>query len=331
MDTTSLIIDRFNKRVLEIELKINALRAYADSLPESNKTKLKYINAINSVEIPRNPTVVDKTICYEIYGIKKIKQIKQIRYIGFYRDGRMTATITNLCALMSGKKQIAVSSVVAMRRQEDGSYRGIDKTMKVREDKNLNGLIAQKVANSRRMSDGSYRGIDKTVRTKKEKGIYSIAAQKTAETRRLSDGTFKGAQKTAETRRQRGYLSTKYGAPCLYQRNSGRWLVMRSMWEWVYAKWLDDNEYEWEYESTVLVTNGKAHVPDFTVNKTEYHEIKPKKFVEERLETQYLIEHSIKVVTEQDFNFNTHKSEAQRYRLNDSNSFRKDHRLQGRI
>lgn len=324
-------LDRFNAKADYIKQKIRDLKTFAYTLPESNKTRDKYIRIIEQAEAPINPQVVDGHIIYSIYGKEKKIPIAKANHLVFCRDKEMRATITNLSALMSGKKQEAVNVVALMRREPDGTYRGIDKTMRVREEMGLNGLIAQKTAVTRRMPDGSFKGTDKTLKTKRDNGINAIAAKKTAAARRNEDGTFRGAYKTAQTRRQRGYLSTKYGAPCAYQHQDGYWIVMRSMWEWGYAYWLDSQGISWTYESTVLYVNGKSHIPDFTINGNEHHEIKPKNMVDERLGHDYITKYNIKVVTEQDFNFKAYRSQAEGYRLDDANSFRKDFRLQGSV
>lgn len=331
MDTKLLVLNKFYNKVKQIDEKISMMKSFAYSLPDFNKTKQKYIETIESLELPSNPVILDDQLIFQIYGEQKAVIFKNIHSIGFCKDLKVRATITNLIALMNGTKQKAVNETAKARRLPDGTYRGISKTMMVRKEQNLNELIAQKVAIARRMSDGSFKGIEKTLKTKKDKNINKAAAYKTAAARRMPDGSFKGAYKTAQTRRQRGYASTKYGAPCVYQHKEGYWIVMRSMWEWAYAYWLDSQNIRWRYESTNLVVNGKSHIPDFTINDCEYHEIKPEKMVDEKLDKNYISKYNIKVITEKDFNFKQYRAQAERYRIDGSDSFRKNFRLQGSL
>jgi len=57
----------------------------------------------------------------------------------------------------------------------------------------------------------------------------------------------------------------------------GRELVFKSQWELSYAKYLDDNGFEWEYEPHKFILDGYSYTPDFSVvtgKGIEYHEVK---------------------------------------------------------
>ena len=141
----------------------------------------------------------------------------------------------------------------------------------------------------------------------------------------MADGSFSGAFKTATTRRQRGFLSSIYGSPCVYQHHSGKWIVMRSMWEWTYALFLDSQAIKWDYENIQLIDSiQKCHIPDFTIysqhlsSAIEFHEVKPSKFLD-RLNSEYLSEFPIKVITENNFNFNANRTIAGKYKIDEKN------------
>lgn len=59
-------------------------------------------------------------------------------------------------------------------------------------------------------------------------------------------------------------MSNSVGFQGYYRRVSGSYIWLRSSWEYVIARWLDKNEYEWNYESeTFHLHNGQTYRPDF--------------------------------------------------------------------
>jgi hypothetical protein len=301
--STLTLEELFNNRVKEILERKQILLDFALNLPETNKTKQKYITTVNQIEPPKLIAIDGRLAEIEIYGeIRKINRW-HVSIMPLTICKKKVATISNLSALMSGAKQKAVASCAKSRRMPDGTYKGIDSMMKTRIDRGINGLIAQKVALARRMPDGTYKGHQATLKTKRDNGIHEIAAKKTALSRRMPDGTYSGSHKTATTRRQRGYGHHHFGKFCLYHSNAGKWIVMRSTWEWLYAKYLDDNGFVWEYEPHQLPVGEKKHLPDFLIEGVGYLEIKPTHFIYDRLEKEYIEKYNVTIVTEKDFNF----------------------------
>jgi predicted nuclease of restriction endonuclease-like RecB superfamily len=65
----------------------------------------------------------------------------------------------------------------------------------------------------------------------------------------------------------------KYQGLSLYVGVGGK-IGMRSGWEVKYAKWLDNQKIEWEYEPTFELSNGKLYTPDFRLEDGTIVEIK---------------------------------------------------------
>jgi len=64
------------------------------------------------------------------------------------------------------------------------------------------------------------------------------------------------------------YLSkmTKTGVQGYYLNRKGKYIWLRSTWEYIYAKWLDNKKILWEYESkTYKLSNGETYRPDFKI------------------------------------------------------------------
>ncbi len=93
--------------------------------------------------------------------------------------------------------------------------------------------------------------------------------------------TFKGGKLSKEARlkiskARTGKGNGMYGKPTPH----GKWIKykttwMRSSWETRYAKWLDENDIEWEYEPKRFNLGEYTYCPDFYLPKTNrYIEIK---------------------------------------------------------
>ncbi len=53
-----------------------------------------------------------------------------------------------------------------------------------------------------------------------------------------------------------------------YLRQNGTYVWLRSTWEYIYAKWLEENNIEWEYEVNVFeLDDGGRYLPDFFIYK----------------------------------------------------------------
>lgn len=75
--------------------------------------------------------------------------------------------------------------------------------------------------------------------------------------------------------------NTKTGIQGYYKRKDGRYIWLRSSWEYIYAKWLDKQNMEWEYEpKTYKLSNGETYRPDFLIIEEENYlvEIKGSRF-----------------------------------------------------
>jgi len=63
-----------------------------------------------------------------------------------------------------------------------------------------------------------------------------------------------------------------------WEDRRGRAWVFKSRWELAYAKWLDDQDYEWDYEPCKFgLSKCSCYTPDFAVRvngNIEYHEVK---------------------------------------------------------
>ena len=79
------------------------------------------------------------------------------------------------------------------------------------------------------------------------------------------------------------------GIQGFYKNKDGKYIWLRSSWEYIYAKWLDkQNHLKWEVEPDVFVlSNGENYRPDFKVidtisNRTYYVEVKGTFYTENR-------------------------------------------------
>lgn len=236
--------------------------------------------------------------------------------ISFCGHSQYRADITAIEAKVSGKHQELVNRITKMRRQNDGSYAGIDKTTQTKKANNTFAIAAKKTAAARREVDGSYRGIDKTVKTKTQNGTFYEAAKKTAATRRLPDGTYSGTEKTIRHPNSVIKKGRRRSVPCVYITKSGENIIMRSSWEWAFAKLLDEKQMEWKYEPETIVWRGKIKIPDFWILGIGLVEIKPKKFLKE-VDAEFITKYNITVVTEecQEFPFFKYVKEAKEYRV----------------
>lgn len=53
-----------------------------------------------------------------------------------------------------------------------------------------------------------------------------------------------------------------------YLRKNGEYVWLRSSWEYIYAKWLEENNIEWKYEERVFeLVGGNRYLPDFFIYK----------------------------------------------------------------
>ena len=66
----------------------------------------------------------------------------------------------------------------------------------------------------------------------------------------------------------KGHLhdSSKKGIQGYYKKKSGQYIWLRSSWEYIYAKWLDSKNINWEYEpKSYKLSNGETYRPDFKI------------------------------------------------------------------
>lgn len=58
-----------------------------------------------------------------------------------------------------------------------------------------------------------------------------------------------------------------FGIQGYYNTGNNEKIWLRSTWEYIYAKWLDKNNYKWSYEEKqFLLKNGESYKPDFFLN-----------------------------------------------------------------
>lgn len=76
--------------------------------------------------------------------------------------------------------------------------------------------------------------------------------------------------------------SSRTGIQGYYLRKNGEYVWLRSTWEYIYAKWLDEKNIEWEYEiKTYKLSNGESYRPDFFIVENDENyivEIKGSKY-----------------------------------------------------
>ena len=75
---------------------------------------------------------------------------------------------------------------------------------------------------------------------------------------------------------------SRTGIQGYYLNKKGKYIWLRSTWEYIYAKWLDNKKILWEYEAkTYKLSNGETYRPDFKIiEKDNYYlvEIKGSRF-----------------------------------------------------
>ena len=83
----------------------------------------------------------------------------------------------------------------------------------------------------------------------------------------------------------KGKIKNSKGIQGYYKKINGEFVWLRSTWEYIYAKWLDKNNIEWEYEGRqYLFKNGESYRPDFTIKtKTEKYIVEIKGYFKNRL------------------------------------------------
>lgn len=59
--------------------------------------------------------------------------------------------------------------------------------------------------------------------------------------------------------------NTTTGIQGYYKRKSGEYVWLRSCWEYIFAKWLDSNDKNWEYETRTYTFDDFSYRPDFIV------------------------------------------------------------------
>ena len=63
-----------------------------------------------------------------------------------------------------------------------------------------------------------------------------------------------------------GKIRNSRGIQGYYIKKSGEYIWLRSSWEYIYAKWLDNNDIEWKFERNVYkLLNGENYLPDFFI------------------------------------------------------------------
>jgi hypothetical protein len=111
-----------------------------------------------------------------------------------------------------------------------------------------------------------------------------------------------------------------------YKNNNGDYVWLRSSWEYIYAKWLDQKNIEWNVEEqSYTLSNGETYRPDFFIyenKKLKYIvELKGQMFFGRSYKTELLKEIvSVNVVLIDDINpfienESTYKKELEKWKL----------------
>src|ERR1017187_3921346 len=123
--TTNNILDSTDR--WEIFLK-KGYEYLKDEYPYNNKKA--YLDAIKNSEIPKIfcIDVDNREVTYLHYGVIKKTLGTHAKRFQFVvgKNRSISGVLTNLSALMSGKKQVAVAKVARDRRMLDGTYRGTE-------------------------------------------------------------------------------------------------------------------------------------------------------------------------------------------------------------
>jgi|WetSurMetagenome_2_1015567.scaffolds.fasta_scaffold74527_2 hypothetical protein len=268
----------YKKRMLYLAEYYNNICVF---LKNSNIQNIEYYREkFKSVSLPKLISISEDNLTAQILIDNTVYRIERsdLLRLPLSKKQEVYGFISAITAIMSGKKQLAVDYT----------------------------------AKQRRLPDGTYSGIAQMVKTKKESGICHEASKKTALARRQIDGSYKGTEKMLNTKRRLGIVPKNGrwgGKPCIFTKNSGEKITMRSSWEWYYAKLLEEQGFIWDYEPCVLQYENKKHVPDFFVEKIGYVEIKPSCFLSE-LPDGYIQKFNITVITEKTFNFNNAYKQA---------------------
>lgn len=82
---------------------------------------------------------------------------------------------------------------------------------------------------------------------------------------------YRWPEKTPDAQKK----NEKTGIQGYYQIKSGDYIWLRSTWEYIYVKWMEKNNIQFEYEpQTIKLPNGESYLPDFKLIDGTYIEIK---------------------------------------------------------
>lgn len=183
------------------------------------------------------------------------------------------------------EKSIENISIGLKRKWADPKFRRkMRKIRKVQANDPKNRLL-NSVAMEAKWEDPEYRAkqkknrkYDKKWKKNVSKGVKKALAQGKMRWN-LGRTMYDHPTLMAQSIRQRGIVPNwrKYG--CWYKGINGK-IWMRSSWEPAFAKWMDDNEIEWQYEKKRFYVgegewNGVTYIPDFYLSdQGQYIELK---------------------------------------------------------
>jgi Phage endonuclease I len=113
---------------------------------------------------------------------------------------------------------------------------------------------------------------------------------------------------------------TNHGVQGYYINRAGNKLWLRSTYEYIYCKWLDENNINYKYEDkSFRLSNGELYRPDFFLDDNIIVEIKGKFYSNRRYKADMLKEEypNIKIIIVDDisgYTKNTYKKELQEWK-----------------
>lgn len=103
----------------------------------------------------------------------------------------------------------------------------------------------------------------------------------------------------------KGTIHNSKGIQGYFLNKNGEYIWLRSCWEYIYAKWLDNNNIDWKFEvHSYSLSNGERYLPDFFIyeNNQLEHVVEIKGFNKTKIHklTMFENEYNIKVVIIED-------------------------------
>jgi len=95
---------------------------------------------------------------------------------------------------------------------------------------------------------------------------YDISTSKTDEFRSARVKGNKNPWYDWTNRIPEMHASTSKGIQGYFKRKNGQFVWLRSTWEFIYAKWIDDKNINWEFEGEHFhLSSGESYRPDFSI------------------------------------------------------------------